>query len=295
MTELEARRALEDGLGQLGIQRGDTVYLGVDMAHVPLPSYPAALDRAAILDREQRWCAFLYDVLHCAVGAEGTLLAPTFSYAYARLGTPYIHEETPSETGPFTEFLRTRPGTVRSFHPLNSIAGEGLNAPAILLDVGRAGYGPLSPFARLRAFAAKFLFLGAPLETSLTHAHHLEHMYGVNHMYHKLCTVPAVRDGHQDPGPWLCFVRYLGAGVEPCIGNLEARLRGLGALGEASGGTLMQCAGVEDVEDVGYVMLRENPCAFLREALEVHVDAPGAVEQQSRVRALRLSITETPA
>lgn len=291
MTEPEARASLQTILGELCVAAGDTVYLGVDMARVPLPSYPSALTRDAIRARQELWCEFLYSVLRSVVGAAGTLLVPTFSYAYARDGVPYVHETSPSETGPFTEFLRTQIGAVRSFHPLNSISGIGPAAGAILENVGRAGYGAESPFARLRTHRTKFLFLGAPMGIALTHAHHLEHMYGVNHMYHKVYTRPAYRTGAEDAGPWLCFVRYLGAAIEPRIANLEEAMRTRGMLRESrSGGGAMQCATAEDVETIGYQMLRADPCAFLAEPVEVHVDAPGAAEQSPRARAVRMVI-----
>jgi aminoglycoside N3'-acetyltransferase len=158
-------------------------------------------------------------------------------------------------------------------------------------DVGRAGYGPLSPFARLSKYQAKVLSLGVPLRAALTHAHHLEHMYGVNHMYHTVYTVPAYRDRKPDPGPWFCFVRYLGVGIEACIGHLENQLRAVGVLKETRVlSHVMQCAAVMDVEQVGYAMLKENPCAFLTEPVEVHVEAPGAAPQVPSARAVHVSL-----
>jgi aminoglycoside N3'-acetyltransferase len=291
-AEREARRLLDAVIADVGVEPGDTVYLGIDMGRIPLPSYEAPLSREGVRMRELLWCAFLYDVLRDRVGDRGTLLAPAFSYAYARAGTVYIHEESPSETGPFTEFLRTHAQAVRSFHPLNSVCAVGPEARPILDDTGRAGYGALSPFARLRSHRTKFLFLGAPLAISLTHAHHLEHMYGVNHMYHKVYTTPAFRSGKMDQGPWLCFVRYLGAGVEPSIGKLEERLRELRLLREVQiDPGPVQCVRIEDVEDVGYDMLKEDPCAFLARPLEIHVDAPGTAEQPVRHRRIHLALT----
>lgn len=280
MTEAEARETLRSQLASVGVRPGDTVYLGVDMAHVPLPDYPASLNRESIRAREEKWCSFLLDVLRDTVGADGTLLAPTFSYAYARAGVPYDHEQSPSETGPFTDYLRRQPDAIRSLHPLNSISGIGPKASEILDDAGRSGYGARSPFARLGACDTKFLFLGTPLGRALTHAHHLEHMYGVNHMYHKLYSFPVHRKGAEVPGPWLCFVRYLGVGIEPRIAALEERLRATGLLAETGSPALpVQLAHSRDVEEVGYRMLDEDPRAFAAGDIEVQIDSPGSAEQ----------------
>lgn len=291
MNEAEARRAFQSILDQLAIERGDTLYLGIDMARVPLPRYEAALDPAAIKEREERWCRFVLEELLARLGPEGTLLTPTFSYGYARDGRPYHHETSPSETGPFTEYVRTRPGAIRSLHPLNSISGVGRHAAAILENVGKAGYGAMSPFARLTGYRTKFLCLGSPVGLALTYAHHLEHMYGVNHMYHKAYTTPVYRKGEPVPGPWLCFVRYLGVGIEARIGRLEERLREQGLLKEARhAGHPMQCMAAADVDAVGYGMLREDSCAFLEQNIQVHVEAPGAAPQAPSARSVHFVV-----
>ena len=275
MNESDARHTLNNILDQLEIGEGETVYLGIDMSGVPLPDYSIErLSKDAITARENQWCNFVYDVLMERLGPFGTLLAPTFSYAYARFGTPYIHETTPSETGPFTEFLRNQTTAIRSLHPLNSISGVGQNASAILEGTGKAGYGIASPFARLRAHDTKFLFLGAPLGISLTHAHHMEHMYGVNHMFHKLYNTPVSQNKKEVPGPWLCFVRYLNVGVEAEIQNLETRMRSLHLLKECDEWQKpMQSCTVGDVESLAIEMLNESPWAFLQAPREIHIES----------------------
>src|SRR4051812_50163281 len=120
MDEAAARDALLSALAGVGVRRGDVLYLGVDMSGFVLPRLPVPRSRAEAVAQRDRHCAFLLEVLREAVGDGGTLLAPTFSYAYARTGTPYVHGTSPSELSPFTEHLRTRPGALRSFHPLYS-------------------------------------------------------------------------------------------------------------------------------------------------------------------------------
>jgi aminoglycoside 3-N-acetyltransferase len=283
MTDADARSALEQAFDSVGIREGDVLYLGVDMGGIPLPSYDAPLTRQGIRDREQRWCTFVLDALLDRVGAAGTVLIPTFTYAYARHGVPYHHESSPAETGAFAEFVRTRPGAVRAFHPLNSLAGVGARAGDVLQAVGRAGYGARSAFARLREAGATIVGLGTPLRNALTHAHHLEHMYGVNHMFHKVYHAAAYREGVEVAGPWLCFVRYLDIGVRPALGKLESALEERGCVREHvwSPGRAVRSVAVADVERVGYELLSADPCAFLDDPIEVHVAASGAAPPPS--------------
>ena len=227
MTEAEARDQLRNILAALEVRRGGTVYLGIDMGHVPLPCYSAELTRDTIRAREEKWCAFVLRVLREALGPEGTLLVATFTYSYAGQGVPFVLEESPSEVGPFTEYFRRQPDTIRSLHPLHSISGVGRHAHAILDNVGKAEYGAMSPYARLGEYDTKLLCLGAALAASITYVHHLEQTYGINHRYTKAIDTPVYRNGERVPGPWLCFMRYLGVATMLRHEHIEERLRDL--------------------------------------------------------------------
>lgn len=271
---------LLNGLRSLGLRPGMVVYLGLDLGAIPLPATRPPRTREGIAAFRDGLCAFVDDAVRQVVGDEGTILVAAFSYAYARHATPYEHETSPAELGPFPEWFRTRPGTIRSFHPLYSVCGRGPRASAILEGTGRSAFGAHSPFARLGAEETVFVSLGSPLARWFTYAHHLEHLAGVNHAYHKAYTVPAFRNGAEVPGPFLAFVRYLDAGVELALGHLEDRLRAEGALAEiVEPGMLLQAVSAADAERIGLAMLAENPCAFIEETVTIHIDSPGSARQ----------------
>ncbi|MGE0278490.1 MAG: AAC(3) family N-acetyltransferase [Alphaproteobacteria bacterium] len=290
MTEQEAREAFKRIFRDLDVEHGDTLYLGIDVGRVPLPKYQAALTREAIRARERKWCEFIYECLREAIGGEGTLLVPTFTYAYAG-GAPYINEETPSETGPFTEYVRTLPGSVRSLHPIHSIAGIGPKAGIILDNVGKAAYGAMSPYARFTNENVKFLCLGTSIGESLTYVHHLEHIYGSNHRYHKVFDTSVSRHGRAIDGPWLCYLRYFGVAAKPRIANIEDELRSQGVLAESrEGGGVNQLAKASDVDRVGLAMLTKNPCAFVSEDVRVYLDETATKSEPSVGRDIRFDL-----
>jgi aminoglycoside 3-N-acetyltransferase len=280
VTEDDARAQINLILDDLAIGSGDVVYLAIDMGRLPLPAYPAALSRDAIRAREERWCRFLLDCLLARLGAEGTILAPTFTYAYAARQEPYVHEESPSETGVFTEYLRRHPQARRSLHPIHSVAGLGRRAAELLDDIaGRAAYGEGSVFARLDRVDTKFLCLGASLGASLTYAHHMEQVYGVNHRYTKVFRTPVHQGGREVPGPWLCFMRYLGTPVRANVHALESGLRAAGVLRESTRfAGAHQCAAIADVRRVGYAMLARDPWAFAKEPVEIRIEADSSAK-----------------
>lgn len=273
MTENEAAERLTEIMKAIAVCRGDTVYLGVDMSALPLPSYPAKITADTMRLRAEKWCAFLFNCLTEYLGPEGTLIVPTFTYGCAAPGQKFIHEETPSDVGPFTEYIRRHPKAVRSLHPIFSLAGIGKHAADILFDTGKSAFGPLSAFGRLTKNDVKFLCLGVPLALSITYLHHLEQMHGCNHRYNKVLESKVVRNGREVEGPWLAYLRYRGVSQGPDFSRFEDCLREEGVLLETGyKGFPYQCVKVSEVDEIGYRALYGNPCAFASHDVEVRLD-----------------------
>ena len=66
--------------------------------------------------------------LQKAIGAEGLLAIPTFTFGHYQ---PFVVAESPSRVGAITEVFRTMPDVVRSTHPSHSMAFWGKDARAI--------------------------------------------------------------------------------------------------------------------------------------------------------------------
>jgi aminoglycoside 3-N-acetyltransferase len=295
MNETQAAQAMVDLLKSLGVKKGQTIFLGIDMGRVPLPAFPAALSREAIRAREEKWCAFLLDCLIESVGPQGTILVPTFSYRCGNPANPFSHEETPSEVGPFTDWLRRRPGTIRSVHPIFSVAGIGPNAGAILDNAGGAAFGPLSPFGRIAAFPTRFVSLGVPFHLSVTYLHHLEQCHGCNHRYHKVITTKVSRNGKEVAGPFMAYLRWRGINAGPDFSRCEKRLLAEGAMTEVMwNGRVNHAVDLAEVDRIGYAMLAEDPCAFASRPVRVDLDdaAVGAKPSGDPVATFRLSFPE---
>jgi aminoglycoside 3-N-acetyltransferase len=282
MTEVEADRALRSLLDELGVSICDTIYLAIDMARVPLPQWPVSLDRKAIRAREDRWCAFLFKNIMDALGPSGTLLVGTFSYSCGNPEIPFEYEETPSEIGPFTNWVRKHPQAIRSLHPIFSVAGIGPKAAAILNNTGGAAFGPCSPFGRLTAHDTRFVNLGVPLRQTLTYIHHLEQCYGCNHRYHKTFSGNVIKNGQKLDREFLGYMRWRGVDAGVHLLPLEEALRNAGVLREASWPPATgQSALAVDIDRIAYQMLSEDSRAFSAPKIRVLlddsrvVDAPG--------------------
>lgn len=99
-----------------------------------------------------------------AVGRQGTLMMPTFTYCYSGIWNvpPYNPATTPSHyMGILAETLRAYPGALRSASPTYSVAAIGKHAR--LLTEGRAdsgGLGPGSSFEEAYRLGARILLIG---------------------------------------------------------------------------------------------------------------------------------------
>lgn len=279
MTETEARTVLENILLRLGIKSGDCLMLGVDMGKLPLPAYPAALNRQAFREREQKWCEFVLDVLLDCVGPNGTIFVPSYTYSCGRPGSVFVAEKTSSENGPFTEYVRTRPEAIRSLHPIFSLSGIGRDAASILKETGRSAFGAMSPFGRFANHGVKFACLGVELRNSITYIHHQEQSYGCPHRYNKTFYTTVIAEGQALPGEWYASVGYRSLGYISDISSLQNSLDDLGMLVHANWHTCInQLAEIADVDLVGYDLLSKDFGAFINRRLRFQFEESDAAK-----------------
>jgi aminoglycoside 3-N-acetyltransferase len=273
MTEVEAAKVLRTLLDELGVVANETIYLAIDMARIPLPRWPVTLSPHAIRAREDRWCAFIFEHIMEALGPRGTLLVGTFSYSCSNPKIPFVLEKTPSEIGPFTNWVRQHPQAIRSLHPIFSVAGIGPRATEILSNTGSAAFGSCSPFGRLSVNNTRFVNLGVPLRLTLTYIHHLEQCYGCSHRYHKIFSTDVIQNGRKVDREFLGFMRWRGVDANVNLVPLEDALRGGGVLRETSqSSTLGQSALSVDVDDIVFRMLSEDSQAFSTPKIRVFLD-----------------------
>ena len=152
--------ALREIFQTLGVERGDTLLVHSSLFHLgPFKGVPIA-DMPGVL----------FDALASAVGPEGTIVAPTFTFSFCD-GAPFHLQHSPSEKmGALSEYIRQRPNAIRSPHPIQSIAACGASAGAIANRWSSDAFGPHGPFHALVEANALMLFVGCDMEAaSLIH------------------------------------------------------------------------------------------------------------------------------
>ena len=119
------------------------------------------------------------------IGKGGTISFPTFSYSLAKNKKIFSLEDTPSETGALTEYLRKKKGSIRQVHPYSSITSLGKNAKFICTNNSKHAYGYDSPFQRLYELNAKYISLGIKPNLVCSLSHHVETILNVPYRFTK--------------------------------------------------------------------------------------------------------------
>ena len=124
------------------------------------------------------------DALLEILGKNGTLIFPTFNFDFCN-GVPFNVNETPSQMGIITEFVRKNPNSIRTKDPVYSFAIMGKLRKELGNLVYESCYGKNSMFAQLRKHNGKILIIGLAYNDSMTFFHHIEEIEGCDYRYFK--------------------------------------------------------------------------------------------------------------
>lgn len=192
-----------------GIESGDLVFVQADLE---------ALGAARGGGTPEQQAALVLRALRRAVGGDGTLIVPTYTFSFCRQER-FDVERTPAVSGiwspsaAFLEHVRQQPGAVRSGDPIHSVAALGPAARQLLADLPATCFGPDSLPHRLRHAGGKVCLLGVGLSESPI-VHHAEAMMGVPFRFKKLFTGEIVDKGEPRRAGWVYDVRVLGAAAD---------------------------------------------------------------------------------
>lgn len=196
-TSVPHRREAPAGIGSPEALSSRLRALGVGLGRVVMVH--------ASMDALHRWCPTLdpkamTNLLLELIGADGTLLMPTFPFSGKQLDyllvTRTFHvQRTPSRLGLLSEAFRRRRGVVRSRHPTHSVAALGRQAQELVSDpVPTSTFGPGSPFHRLYEGDGLVVGLGVGLFQGYTVLHTAEVLH------------PRIRNIVVAPDPLTCDV-----------------------------------------------------------------------------------------
>ena len=122
--------------------------------------------------------------IQSVVGSQGTIVVPTFNFSFAR-GEDYDPDSVPSDgMGSFSEYVRQHPDSLRTTHPMQSLAVIGNHAQDLAERDTPSAFDDGSAFDRMLELGFKLLLLGADIQASSI-AHYSEQRAQVPYRYWK--------------------------------------------------------------------------------------------------------------
>ena len=158
MSKINSEK-IKSQLRDLGIKRGDVVFLAADLKRVGL----FLQDRASTLNL---WTEILMD----SVGANGTIVIPAYTNSFFRHRKDagcIFHKHAESTSGALSKAFFDHPQITRSSHPTNSCLAIGQHADFILEGHNELASSYL-PYQRIVELGGKNLMLGCFSDRTLS-------------------------------------------------------------------------------------------------------------------------------
>ena len=246
-----ARQDFVDGLAAAGVERGDVCFVHSSLIAFGKPAAPANVVMS-----------HLAEALQQAVGPEGTIVMPTFTFSFCK-GKVYDVARSKSMVGALTEYFRKCPDVVRTGHPIFSAAIWGKHRDE-LASVGKDSFGEDTIFAKVHALGGKLVLYGSPFPP--TFKHYVEQCHGVPYRFMKTFH-GTIKEGDAEREDEATFyVRYLDRNVVSDATRLENRLESLGLIREAAvGGGRIRVMSANEFHDVVWNMLDEDIYSLLKD------------------------------
>ena len=251
------REALRDAFVAAGLRPGDLVYLSTRLFGV---------GRMIGVRGREEFLESYFDALMGILGPQGTLVVPTFTQQVGRFGVPFVYEETVSQTGIFGEYVRRRPDSLRSLHPVFSVTAAGALKEAVCADISPVAFGRDSAFDRMVRRAGKAVCIGFDYYSGhiVSLMHYVETLFAVPYYYNKLVLAPVWRGGQRLDREFVINVIYRDLDCDYRYQRYIDFLAARGRIRSAPiGETFVYAVNLTDVVDDGIALLKDDVYAFL--------------------------------
>lgn len=162
-----------DALKSIGITKGDTLFIHSNIGF---------FGRMENVKKPEELCDGFLKALQEAVGEEGTVVVPTFSYSFCH-NEVYDAKMTPTTCGMLPEYMRKQGNVIRSNDPNFSVAAVGKLAQYYTENPAHESFGEGSFWERFLENKGKILCMN--MDCGSTFVHYIEHLNQVPYRYNK--------------------------------------------------------------------------------------------------------------
>lgn len=267
---IEFKREFNNYIKAVGIKPGDTIYLGINLGKT-FSSYKKTLFKERnLLSIKNKCSQLILDSLKKAVGNQGTIIIPTFSFSFIKQ-KKFDIKNTPSTLGFFENFFLKQKKIKRSPHPIYSISVWGKNKK-IIKPCGKFSFGINSPFANFLDYNVKFLNIGCRWVETCTYVHHLEHLNGFNHRFYKPTTGKIKLNKHSLTDTYYNPVRFFSLKSHKAEYKIEKSLIKNNKIKKINKKFYCSAINAKDIYDIGLKILKEKPSFFMSKKTIVYIN-----------------------
>ncbi|MBO6149260.1 MAG: AAC(3) family N-acetyltransferase [Lachnospiraceae bacterium] len=168
--------------GHFGLSMGDSVWIASDVKTLLY----SCMEHGEKPDLNE----LIEGIIDC-IGADGTILIPTFNWDFCK-GKAFDIRKTPCRTGTLGKVALQREDFKRTQHPIYSFAVWGRDRELLSDMTNKSSFGADSPFSYCRERNAKNVFIDVECQHSFTFVHYVEEQEGVSYRYLKDFTAPYI-------------------------------------------------------------------------------------------------------
>ncbi len=186
MSFAYTRSDLEQALFECGVEKGRVVFVHSNIGLFGMLEGARSLNDL---------CEGVYGAFRSILGETGTLVVPTFTYSFGsdKEVRRFDVDETPSQSGAFSEYVRQMEGACRTDDPMFSVAAVGAKSKMLTDGHCTECFGDESVWARMLEQDA--LICNLNLDAGSTFVHFVERRLNVTYRADRVFAGQIKRDG----------------------------------------------------------------------------------------------------
>jgi aminoglycoside 3-N-acetyltransferase len=256
-------------LKKIGIKKGDTIYLGINLGKTYHNFYKNIFANKTLLESRIFCSNQVLNLLKKHLTSKGTIIVPSFNFSFFKEKI-YNNKTTKTNLGFFENNFLKQKNISRSDHPIFSISCWGKNKNKIIHPCGLFSFGKNSPFNNFLKYKVKFLNIGNLFIETCTYVHHLEHLNGVNHRYYKAVTGTIIQNGIKKKKTYYALVRYKSLKAEKAEYKIGKLIKYKKLISETKQfGIYASAINASDVHNIGMKALINDPSFFISKKIIV--------------------------
>lgn len=211
------KKSFKEGLVSSGITRGDILFSHSNIGFFGLPEETSQTNEVLEI---------ILDAIFEVIGAEGTLIVPTFTYSFPK-DEIFDPEGSPGVGGSFSEMIRKLPESYRSYDPTYSVAAIGSCAEELTKNMPSNSFESNGIFGRLLDVDAKVCNMN--IDAASTFVHYAERKLNVPYRFDKTFKGTIRINGVDKEASNTIWVRYLHESTQPAFEPFDeiAKSKGL--------------------------------------------------------------------